>query len=285
MIYFEPGIGPAPLPPFNPVAIVLDLIGFILRALGLGSPDLSVFTQAINNSWANFVVATGFLWNYLRSIYLFLQSLAQIIFNGLKHIISDILHGHLLDAIHDIQKLFHAIHDLFAPIIKFIATLRGWFYKYIYPWIKLAQDILSAIRVILSAFRILGAQWAAKLDADIARIQGYLTASLQAITGTLNQASTWLNFMTDPLGILRRGFFSNTLFSTLSSVRRAVTFGRDRFLSASEAQNTQGDKNMLHGGATVLTRNADGTVTFSDASARINDGLDKAWDSYGPPAR
>jgi hypothetical protein len=130
---------------------------------------------------------------------------------------------------------------------------------------------------------LLGAQWAAKLDADIARIQGYITQFMQAIVGTLNQASTWLNFAVDPLGIMRRDFFNNTLMTSAAGLERALNIGKDRGLTASETANTDGDRAMLKGGAAVLTRNSDGSVTFSDASKRINTNLDAAWNSYGPP--
>jgi hypothetical protein len=130
---------------------------------------------------------------------------------------------------------------------------------------------------------VLGAQWAAKLDADIQRIQGYITGVMQGIIGTLNQASTWLNFALDPTGIIRKDFFSNTLMNSVGQLNRAVNFGRDRGLTASESANTDGDRSMLKGGAAILTRNSDGSVTYSDASKRINDDFDAAWKSYGAP--
>lgn len=269
----------------GPLGVLIGLVQFIMQLLGFGQVDLKPLTIAINSTWANFVVGSAFLYNAIGWVTGFLKKLMSIIVDGLKHILSDILHGHLLNALHDIQKLFHSLQDLFGPILKFIARLRGWFYKYIYPWVKLVQNILSTVRAFLAAFRILGFKWAAKLDADIARIQGYITAALQGIVGTLNQVSTWLNFAIDPFGLFRRGVFNNTLFTGLAGVRRAANFGQDRALFASEAQNTQEDRAMIHGGAAVLTRNSDGTVVYSDASKRINTNLDAAWDSYGPPAR
>jgi len=280
-------IPPAAVPklPIGPIGVIIGIIQFIMQLFGFGQVDLKPITQAVNNTWANLAVGSAFLYNAVRDVLGFLKKLLQTIFDALKHIISDVLHGHLLNALHDIQKLFHSLQDLFGPILKFIARVRGWFYKYIYPWVKLVQNILSAFRVILSAFKLLGAKWAAKLDADIARIQGYITGVLQAIVGTLNQATTWINFAIDPMGIFRRGFFTTSLFGSIAQVRNVITFGKDRFLTASEAANTDGDRAMLGGGAAVLTRNADGSVTFSDASKRINDNFNSAWDSYGPPAR
>lgn len=281
MIWFLPGDLPPLPPPVDPVSIVLDIVGFILRLLGFGSPNISALASTINTTWTNLVFTSSFLYNALRSFWDFARKLLAVIVSGLQHIISDILHGHLLQALKDIQKLFHDLHDLFKPILDFIDKLRGWYYKYIYPWVKLVENILSFIRVVLSAFRLLGAKWAAKLDADIAKIQGWISQFNQGIVGTLNGISTWLNFALDPFGLIRKDFFSASAFGNLGTIRHALTFGNNRYLTASEAANTDGDRSMIAGGAAILTRSADGSVTYSDASKRINAGYDTAWKEYG----
>jgi len=279
-MYFEPVIPPV-LPPFDPFSIVFDIIGFVLKLLGIGQPDLSGMVYAINSTWSNFVVGIGFIYNWLRQLVIMLIQAVTAIFKAFTHIIQDVLHGHLLNALQDIQGLFHTLQQIFGPILRLIQRLRGWFYQYIYPWIKLVQNVLQTIRVILSAFKFLGAQWAAKLDADIARIQGYITATLQGIVGTLNQAATWIGFALDPIGIVRTGVMRDSIFNSVSSLSRALNLGKNRFLTASESANTQGDRSMLGGGAAILTRNQDGSVTYSDASKRINSGFDAGWQSYG----
>jgi hypothetical protein len=279
---FLPGIIPELPPPFDPTTLLIDIVGFIAQLFGLGGNQLKAVNEAIKTTWTNLVLTTGFLYNAVRSVLGFLQKLLKIIVDGLKHVISDVLHGHLLAVLKDLQAMFHAIHDLFAPILKFIAQVQAWYIKYIYRYVKMVEDIISRIRVVLSLFRLLGIKWAAKLDADLARIQGYLTTALQAIVGTLNTVSTWLTLITDPAGIIRKDFFTGTLFSSLGPVRSAMTFGQDRALFASEASNTAGDRGMIDGGAAILTRNKDGSVSYSDASKRINSGYDAAWSYYGP---
>jgi phage-related protein len=280
----NPPFNPIPPPlPLGPLGIIIGIVEFIMKLFGFGSPDLKPVIKAVNNTWANLAVGAAFLYNALGSIYDFIKKLFSILYDALKHILKDIIHGHLLQALKDIQAMFKAIKALFQPILNFIARLRGLFYKYIYPWIKLVQDILSTVRAFLAVFRILGVKWAAKLDADIQRLQGYITGFLQGIIGTLNQASTWINFIADPFGLVRRSVFNNTLFTGLGGVRRAVSFGKDRYMTASEAQNTQQDISMAHGGAAIATRNADGSVTNSDASKRIDSAGTQAWNFYGPP--
>lgn len=281
-MYILPGIPPIPLPPpFNPVILLIDIIAFLAQLFGLSRSSLKALEAAIQSTWTSLVLTATFLYNTVRSILEFLQKLLKIIVDGISHIISDILHGHLLNVLKDLQAMFHAIRDLFGPILKFIAQVQAWYVKYIYRYVKMVEDIISRIRVVLSLFRLLGAQWAAKLDADLQRIQGYLTQGLQAIIGTLNLVSTWLTLITDPAGIIRKDFFTGTLFSSLGAVRSAATFGQDRPLSASEASNTAGDRGMMGGGAAILTRNADGSVAYSDASKRINSGYGDAWNYYG----
>lgn len=277
---FLPGNDPLP-PPVDPLTIPLDIIGFILRLFGIGSVNIDALTKTVNTSWTNLVFTSTFLNNALRSFWEFARKLLITILDGMKHIISDILHGHLLDALKAIQKLFHDLHDLFKPLLDFIDKLRGWYYKYIYKWIKLAENILSVIRTFLAVFRALGAKWAAKLDADIQKIQSFLTTGLQAITGTLNSVSTWLNFALDPFGLVRKSVFAPTAFTSLTTVFRSNNFGANRALSASEQQNTVDDRNMIAGGAAILTRNQDGSVNYSAASQRINSGYDSAWQAYG----
>jgi hypothetical protein len=271
--------------PTGPFGIIIGIVQFILQLFGLGGVDLKPLSDAINNTWANLAVAGAFLYNAIGRITDFLKKLISILIDGLKHIISDILHGHLLAALKDIQAMFHAIHELFKPIIDEIIKLRGYYYKYIFKWVKRIEDVLSIVRVILSAFRILGFKWAAKLDADIQRLQGYITSTLQGIIAPLNLAITWLNFITDPTGIFRKDVFNGTLFNTLPQLWRALSFGKDRQLTASQAQEIADDRGMTRTKDGVLTRNADGSVTYSAAAIRQNDRMDAAWDFYGLPAR
>jgi hypothetical protein len=285
LLYNAPEVPKGPIKIAGPVGVIISLISFILQLLGISSANTGALVKGINTTWVNLSLSASFLYNSVSAITDFLKRFVLILIDGLKHIISDILHGHLLQLIKDVQTMFHALHALFKPIFDALQWLHDHFYKYVYPWIIKVQDLLSRIRVILSAFRILGFKWAAKLDADIARIQGYLTTALQDIVKTLNTVTTWINLAVDPAGVLRGSFFTGTLFSSLGSVKSAVNFGQDRPLFASEQQATDEDKAMMHGGAAILTRNADGSVAYSNASKRINDNLDAAWDSYGPPGR
>jgi hypothetical protein len=269
--------------PTNPVGVVITFVTFLLNLLGMGGVDLSVLTTAVNNTWANLVYTTAFLYNSIGYLTNFIKKFLLILLDGLKHILTDIIHGKLRQILQDLRNMFKALHDLFAPILKFLDSVRAFYYKYIFKWIVMVQDLLSRIRVILTLFRLLGSKWAAKLDADMARIQGYITQATSLFVSTLNQAITWLNIMVDPAGILRRDFFTGTLFSSLTAVKNAALFGNDRMLTASEMQHEVDDKALLTSPTGILTRNADGSVTYSDAAKRMNGNFDAAMNYYGQP--
>lgn len=255
-----------------------DIIDFVI---GIISDAISFLVSLVNGVIQILDAVFTSIWNVIVNVVGTIVSVFQKLGTFFVHLWSD----YIKPAIHGLIDLYHEIsarlHQIFDPLIRIIQRVRTWFYRYIYPWIRLAQQILSAIRAVLALFRILGARWAAKLDADIQRIQGYLTTALTDIVGTLNSVSTWLNFALDPFGLIRKDFFSASAFGNLGTIRHALTFGNNRYLTASEAANTDGDRNMIAGGAAVLTRNADGSVTYSDASKRINAGYDTAWKEYG----
>lgn len=272
---------PPTLPPFNPISIIFDIVGFILGLLGLGKVDLQPLADAINNTWGNLIITGGFLYNAIRSITVFFQTLIKTIVSAIIHIISDILHGHLLQALKDIQKLFHDLQTLFAPIFAFIERVRAWYYKYIYRWQKLAINIISKIRVILEVFRLLGAKWAAKLDADLAKIQGYITDTIVAIVGTLNKISTILGLVVDPGMLIRGDAFGGTLWQNLGLVKKAAGYGSSRPLFPDEKQVGKDMKASVYGDAPQVTVNPDGSVVYDPALKLVDDGMTHQMQTLG----
>lgn len=260
----------------DPSAIIDFIVGLIEQIIAF---IIQLFADFINILVAVFNAIA----QVINSIITFLENFPE----HLKDFLDDLWNEVIVPAIEKIQQIYDDIQtwlqNLLDPIIQFIQEVRAWFLKYIYPWIQRVQNIISITRAILSALRILGVKWAAKLDADLAKIQGYITGVFQDIIKPLNESLTWLNFLADPAGLFRTQTLSNSLFANLSSVYRSVNWGKNRGLSASEAQNTQEDISLAGGGANVLTRNADGSVTYSDASQRINANASKAWNYFGAP--
>lgn len=232
--------------------------------------------------WA--VSALQFIWDALVSL---AQSLHDI-FQSIREFFEDVWYEVIEPFIEWCQQIIDDITTWLAnvldPIITFVTKLMKWFRLYILPYLKIIIEVIQRMRVILALFKLLGAQWAAKLDADLAKIQGYVTLAIQDVVKTLNTISSVLNLVLDPAQIIRKDFFTGTLFSSLGAVKRAGAFGGNRALTASEAQSEADDGALLNGGAAVATRNADGTMTYSPALTRISAGFDDAIKYYGLPS-
>jgi phage-related protein len=249
------------------VSLVQDVIAFIVDAV-------NALISVLNNVF-------GFIWTAIKDFAFAVVDIFQKAGSFFVHLWTD----YLKPFVSGVLRIYNAIRvrlaAIFAPILRIIARVRAWFFHYIYPWIHLVQEILSRIRVILTLFRILGAKWAAKLDADIQRIQGYIAQFNAEIVGTLNQVTTWLNIAIDPLGIIRKDFFTGTLFSALGAVKRAAAFGNNRMMTGTEQKHEAQDTALVFDPGSAVTMSAGGGIVYGDALTRINDSASNALDYYG----
>lgn len=208
--------------PGSPVSIIFGIIDFIASLLGLGREDLSVITNAIDGTWANMIAGTSFLYNSVGFLSRFLEKVLGTIVDGLKHIISDILHGHLLQALKDIQKLFHDLHNLFAPIIKWLRQLQRIQRQYQLQALKRIVNLIQRARQVLAVFRLLHVKWAQRLDNWLAGIEGKLIAREFDILHKTNEIVDWINWILDPGAFFRTVPLWGTAARDLAALARAL---------------------------------------------------------------
>jgi len=103
------------------------------------------------------------------------------------------------------------LSNLLSPILRWIKLLRALYDQYFNQFVKPILKILRQMRQVLQVFKLLGFKWAARLDADIARIEGKIVALYTQLRAYLNIATTWIQLIIDPTGILRR----NPLFAAI----------------------------------------------------------------------
>ena len=223
---FEPGIPPIkPTPPINPLSYVLDLIAFVLGLLGLGGPNIQALADAINNTWGNLILSATFLWNTFGTVIDFLKKLGAVLLNGIGHILSDIIHGHLKAVLEDIQALLHALHNLFAPLIAWLRKLQAIQRQYQLQTMRRIVNLIQRARQILVVFRLLHLKFAQKLDNWLAGIEGKIITRELDIAKKTNEILGWVDFVTDPFGALRgTAVFGpiGTLLRSLAAAARAV---------------------------------------------------------------
>lgn len=242
----------------------------------LGAEALALVLQL----YAILAAVANFIWGVLVAVANFLYNLIHTVGNFLVGIFRDHILPVFRTLVNDYLRLKAWLLRVFGPIIRIIQRIRSWYLIHILPWQKLVVEIIQRVRIALEVLRFLHVKWAAKLDADLAKIQGYVTESITLVLGTLNRASTILGIMLDPLMILRKDFFVGTIFSHLAALKRAVGFGNGRDLSASEAQGEDDARDLLNPRTPPVTRQQDGTVVLSPALQEIVTGLRQAGAAY-----
>jgi hypothetical protein len=178
------------------------------------------------------------------------------------------------------QAIEAHLNKYLGPVLRWVQRVRAWYFKHIFPIQHAILEVIARVRVALAIFRVLGFKWAAKLDADLQRLQSWVTASIQQIIGPLNLVQNYLSLMLDPAMILRKDFFTATLFSNLGPLKRAVGYGSNFPLTAEQQQRAEDNRALLDPAQPLATRNADGSYTYAPALAPMMGQADGLFDHF-----
>ena len=161
----------------------------------LGSAQLSV-DNVVANAWLGGTITAA------------LQNLGTFV----GHVWDVLVNGVLLKLYNLVEKILAALRRFFDPLIKLLQAYKQLLDYYFNTYIKPIFDFLQRLRRILAIFRLLGFKWAAKLDQDLAALEGRIAAAFLKVQTSLNQVIDWITFITDPLGIF------NPVLTVLSAI-------------------------------------------------------------------
>jgi hypothetical protein len=250
-------------------------IGDILSGL------IGVIVDILNYIWNVLVAVANFLWSAIVSVASFATSFAESTQKFFHHLWDVIFKATIAKLIVDYQRLVAWLKRVLKPLIDFINKLYAWYRKYILKWQLRINAIISKIRVILELFRLLGFKWAAKLDADLQKIQSYVTESIIAVVGTMNKISTILGLIVDPGMLIRTSAFGGTLWNNLGLVKQAAGYGSARPLFPDEKATAKSMTNAVYGTGALTTVNPDGSVTYDPALKIVDDSMTKQMQTLG----
>ncbi len=192
----------------------------------------------------------------------------------MKHIIR-----HIIAVLTAAYEILDNIVQIFAGILR---KIRDWYFRHVFPIQKAILEVIARLRVALSLLRLLGVKWAAKLDADLQKIQSWVTTSIQDVTTTLNTLSSYADLIIDPRMVLRGDFFAASMFSSLGALKRAVAYGGNAPLSATDAQAEQDDTGLLNPGTPIIMQDSSGNLTYSPGFDTIRTNMGAALPDYVP---
>jgi hypothetical protein len=197
-----------------------------------------------------------------------------------KHVYEWIVRHIIIQIIGVLRTAWGILNGILYPVVKFLRRIRAWYFRHIFPIQRAVLEVIQRVRVALALLRLLGVKWAAKLDADLKKIQDYVTASIQDVVGALSVVQNYLALIVDPGMVIRGDFFAATLFSSLGAVKRAAFFGGNAPLSASDAQAEADDRGLLNPSTPIIVQNADGTLSYSEGFQSIRTNMDAVLPDY-----
>jgi hypothetical protein len=260
---------------------ILDVLaGLFNQAANLASLAASV-GEVERAVWTNAIQGATWAFGELGKIWDVLKSIGIGIALALYHVVIDYLLPILKKIIAAIKWIHDKVNKALQPIIKWIKRIRDWYLKHIFPWQHLALQIISGIRVFIELLRLLHVKWAAKLDAELQKIQGYITESITAVLGPLNSALSILGLAVDPSLFFRRDMFGRTLWNSLGDVKKAAGYGSSRPIFPDEKAQEKQMHDAVWGTQPLQTTAPDGSVVYDPALKVVDDSLTQQMQTQG----
>jgi hypothetical protein len=244
--------------------------------------EIAAILSALSYIWGALVTAANWLYDAVVRLAKFLASHVWLTAKALAHVVDDLYEKILKPLIEEVRKIEEFLRDRLLALEDLLGRIYAWYVKYILKWQLLAIEIISRVRVAIELFKLLGFQWAQKLDAELQKIQGYITQSIIDVVRTLNTITTWLNFATDPLGLLRKQFWQTTAFTGFADIYKATHLGSLAPTSAADTATAKGNLALMNPATPPVTIGAAGAPVLAPQMQDISDGLKNSLIYYNP---
>ena len=262
---------------------ILSALAYIWNVLVAVAQYLYDILVAVAQALVNFLVATEkALVHFFENLY---PTIIQPLISELvkiEHWLAGLYDSLIKPLVGELVKLEHWVHDVLAPVVKWVKIAQAWYNKYILPWQLRMQQIVSIARKFLSVFRLFGAKWATKLDADFAKVQSYITTSIVDVVATLNGVVSWLQLISDPTQILRKAFWQSTAFTGATEIFKAANLGGLKPVSAADRAQGQANLSLMNPSTPPVTAGPNNTATLSPAMQDIQAKMLAALPDYNP---
>lgn len=272
----------------SPPGSGIPIIGPILTALDgiFGSAaDVQVLAAQTNNveknAWANTLSIAESFWDELKSIANVLKSIALGIALALYHVFIDYILPIIEKIIKAIKWVKGKLDKILKPLQKWLQRIRNFYINHILKWELLAIQIISVVRLWLSLLRLLHVKWAAQLDADLQKIQGYITDTITPVVSTLNEISTILGLAVNPLGFISKQFMAGSIINSLADIKKAAGYGSARLIFPDEHAQEKRVSDAMHGTQPLSQPGPGDSVVYDPALQVINDQMAPQLQSYG----
>ncbi len=191
---------------FNPIE---QLLGFI--------------EQSFNYLLKLILNIANFLFLLLVRVANFLLATVRVLAHGLRHVISDIIHGRFRHLFEDYLRLKAKLRAFFEPVLRVLRRIRQIFDQFFKQFIAPVLNLLQTFRKILVIFRIFHLKFAEALDRKIRRLEARIITNTLVLRQRINQISTILTLILNPELLIRGRVLVGSVIAALDDLLRAIT--------------------------------------------------------------
>ncbi len=200
-----------------------DPFGFFGALVGAFQALLSFLVSVIVFIWNTLVTIAIFLWNAIVLIAQFLGRTIKVLFRGLKHVISDIIHLRFAHLLQDYFSLLKRLGPWFDKLRKIIHTLHRLQQQYVIGALRRIINLIQRVRRILAIFRIFHLKFADRLDRKLVGIEQRVVSKFLLVISFQNRILNILELIIDPTGIIRRNVTVRSVLGALNDLLLAIT--------------------------------------------------------------
>src|SRR6266571_1993965 len=164
----------------------------------IGDPQTNAILTIIVAILNAIIAVLNFIIAVIGAIVHFLVKASLLFVRGVKHVISDIVHGRFLHLYQDYLRLKAAIRkwidDHLGWLLRLRAAFDRWFKNTIVPILNLIQRL----RAVLAVFRIFHLKFADKLDRLLGRLESKIIRNTLKLRAKLNEIVTIIDLVLDP---------------------------------------------------------------------------------------
>jgi hypothetical protein len=191
------------------------------------------------------IAVLNFILAVLNAVITFLFKVFGILVRGIRHIISDIVHGRFLHLYEDYLRLKKRIKKWFEDHLDWLLRLRkafdDWYRNVIIPILNLIQRI----RAVLAVFRIFHLKFAEKLDALLGRLEAKIIKNTLALRSKLNEVVTIIDLVLDPGLLIRDNVLLASAARSIKALGNLLGIGFSRPLTSKESAAEAQRKHLL----------------------------------------
>jgi len=164
---------------------------------------------------------------------------------GLRHVLSDIVHGRFVHLWRDYLNLKNVLNNWFTAHFGWLIKLRNVYSNWYKTTIQPVLDVINHVRGVLKIFRLFHLKFAERLDNYLGKLESKIIHNSLVLRQKINEILDYVDLVLDPAGLVRRNIFLGSAAGALRGLFNSLGLGFGRKLSTAEQRDGARERHRL----------------------------------------